>query len=233
MDDRLVKSAHACLKNGRRLLDDAEFLEFNEPPTTAYFLSVIAQEEFAKAFLLALVVRNIIPWDRRLLRVARDHTCKQLLFLVMDYLNPDIDEFLERSNAVVLRHEIRSLPAKVADAINILRHEKIGRWGGRTWVWAENPNYDADALDVVHGEFDKRKQDALYVRLAGDGGTASVPQGATIESVRSERERGNRLAKLAERVLEGEDHPGLDYDRVTEVFRILFESLPSDPPRNM
>lgn len=228
MNDKLSESACACLKNGRRLLDDAEFLEFSEPPTTAYFLSLLAQEEFAKAFLLALVVRGIIPWDRRLLPAARDHACKQLLCLVMDYLSPDTDEFLERCNAVVLRHEIRELPSRVVDAISILRHEKLGRWVERSWVWAEDPEYDTDALAVAEGERDRLKQDALYVRLARDGGTASIPQGATYESVRSERERAGRIARLAEGVLDGEKHPGLDYDKVEEIFRVLFESLPKD-----
>jgi len=225
MNERLCESARACLQNGRRLLDDSEFLEFGEPPTTAYFLSLIAQEEFAKAFLLALVVRGVIPWERRLLRAARDHTCKQLLCIIMDYLNPDTDEFLERCNAGVLRHEIRKLPSKVVDAINILRHEKIGRWVERTWVWDEDPEYDRDALAVAEGKQDRLKQDALYVRLASDGSVAGVPSAATYELVRSERERASRIANLAERVLEGDERPGLDYDKVEEVFRALFESL--------
>jgi len=28
--------------------------------------------------------------------------------------------------------------------------------------------------------------------------------------------------------LDGEKHPGLDYDKVEEIFRVLFESLPKD-----
>lgn len=68
MNERLYKSGAACVQNGRRLLNEAELLELEQPPTTAYFLTVIAQEEFAKAFLLALVVRDVIPWDKRLLR---------------------------------------------------------------------------------------------------------------------------------------------------------------------
>lgn len=66
MTDRIAHAVRACLANGRRLLEDVEFLELNEPPSTAYFLSMIAQEEFAKGFLLALVARGVIPWDRRL-----------------------------------------------------------------------------------------------------------------------------------------------------------------------
>jgi len=220
MKQRLRESASGCLKNGRRLLDDAQFLEFNEPPTSAYFLSCIAEEEFAKAFLLALVVRNVIPWDPRLLRAARDHTCKQLLCLVMDYLNPDWDEFMER-----VRQPRGDLPAAVADAINILRHEKIGRWLNSTWVWAEDPDYDPTASAIAEGKQDRIKQDALYVRLARDGGVASVPSGATRESVQLERERASRLGRLAEEVLNGSEHPGLDYHAIEEAFRVLFESM--------
>jgi AbiV family abortive infection protein len=218
MKDKLIRSTQACLKNGRRLLDDVEFLDLQEPPATAYFLCMIAQEELAKAFLLALVVRGVIPWDRRLLRASRDHTCKQLLCLVMDYLSPDSEEFIDRRNAVVLRHEVRELPSKVIDAINILRHEKIGRWVEHSWVWAEDPDYDQEAVAVMEGKQDRLKQDALYVRLAADGGIASVPGSFTSEIVRGERERGDRLARLTEGVLEGEAHPAIDYDKVEELF---------------
>jgi len=224
LDGRLVEAIRACLDNGRRLLDEVQFLELNEPPATAYYLSVIAQEEFAKGFLLALVVRGVIPWDRRLLRAARDHSCKQLLCVVMDYVNPDLETFIERCNAVVLRHELRQVPLKVADAINILRHEKIGRWVRQSWVWAEDPDYHPEALAVSEGEQDRLKQDALYVRLAADGGVASIPTDFNLEMVRGERERAGRLARLTEGTLSGESRPGLDYKNVEELFRELFAS---------
>lgn len=228
MNEKLRKSGNACLQNGRRLLEDAEFLELGEPPTTAYFLTQIALEEFAKAFLLALVVRGVIPWDQRLLRAARDHTCKQLLCVVMDYSSPDWDKFSERCNAVVLRHETRDLPQRVVDAINILRHEKLGRWVEHSWVWADDPEYDPEALAVAEGKQDKIKQDALYVRLGRDGSVANYPHGATYESVQIERDRAARIARLAEGVMNGDEFPGLDYNKVEELFRALFESLHRD-----
>ena len=228
MKRRLVESARACLQNGRRLLDDAELLEFQEPPTTAHFLSLIAQEEFAKGFLLALVVRGVIPWDPRLLRAARDHSCKQLLCVVMAYLSPDTDEFVKRCDAVILRHDIAGIPREVVDAINILRHEKLGRWVHHSWVWAADPEYDPQALAVSEGKQDSLKQDALYVRLGRDGGVATIPQGATCAGIREERERGERMAGLVDGVLDGGDHPGLDYGNVEELFRALFHSLTED-----
>ena len=223
MTDRLREAANACLRNGRRLLDDAEFLELEEPPTTAFFLSCIAAAEFAKCFLLGLVMRGVLPWDQRLLRAARDHSCKQLLCVVMDFLRPNDEEFMAR----LRDHSPRELPARVADAINILRHEKIGRWGEPSWVWQEDPEYDRTAAAIADGQHDRLKQDALYVRLARDGGVASVPKNATYGSVREERERATRLSHLAECVLNGDEHPGLDYHIVEEVFRLLFESLGS------
>jgi AbiV family abortive infection protein len=224
---RLKESARASLTNGRRLLDDVEWLDYEEHRTTAYFLTQIAQEEFAKAFLLALVVRGVIPWDRRLLRAARDHTCKQLLGVVMDYLNPDYDEFKERCDAVILRHELLPMPRKIADAMNIFCHEKIGRWTEHTWVWDEDPEYDREALAVAEGRQDRIKQDALYARLATDGGVASTPVVVASEALRAERERASRMCSLAEGTLDGAPHPGLDFDDVAETLRSVFGSVAS------
>ena len=221
MVDPKTGAVRACLANSRRLLEDAVFLEFSDPPATAYFLTLIAQEEAAKGFLLALVVRCVIPWNRQVLRATRDHTCKQLLCIVMDYLNPELNEFWNRCNAM-RRHEHPNLPAKVADAINILRHEKIGRWVSQSWVWGEDPDYDPDALAIAEGRRDRSKQDALYVRLASDGGVASVPTKVTRDMLRSEMERAERFAHLAESIVNVETYRGLDYDKVEDGFRIVF-----------
>lgn len=225
MRDRLSDAVRACLSNGRRLLDDAQALEFADPLASAYFLTLIAQEEFAKAFLLTLVVRDVIPWDRRLLRAARDHRCKQLLMCVMDYLQPDTQEFMDRCNALIERCELPNVPAKVADAINILRYEKIGRWSNSHWVWAENPEYDATALAIAEGQQDRHKQDAIYVRLAANGGVASVPTGVNDGVLTAERDRAERFARLAADTLSGEPNPGLDYEQVETWFRLLFASM--------
>jgi hypothetical protein len=46
----------------------------------------------------------------------------------MDYLAPDIDEFITRCNTVVLKKKLSFMPRRVADVLNILRYEKSGRW---------------------------------------------------------------------------------------------------------
>lgn len=221
---RLKQSAHAAIANGRRLLDDVEWLDYEEHRTSAYYLALIAQEEFAKAFLLGLVIKGVIPWDRRLLRAARDHACKQLLCLVMDYLSPDFEQFKKRCDAFLKRQEFLPMPQKVADAISILCYEKIGRWSGRSWVWAEDPGYDPEALAISEGKADKLKQDALYVRLAVDGGVAAIPTVVSRPTLREESERAARMAALGEGLLDESQGPVRD-DDVTQVFRAVFASI--------
>lgn len=124
MSDRILESIEAIIENGRRLLEDADMIEFGEPPATAFFIIRIAQEEFAKAFLLFIVHSGAIPWNKHILRATRDHRCKQLLCAVMDWINPSTDWFLTRCNDDKLRHELFEFTTTVADAINILRYEK-------------------------------------------------------------------------------------------------------------
>jgi hypothetical protein len=146
----------------------------------------------------------------------------------MDYLSPDFEQFSERINALILRNEIREVPAKVVDAIAILRHEKIGRWVDSAWVWADDPNYDREMLAIAEGSQDRAKQNQLYVRLARDGSVANVPRGMTSETARMERDRASRLATLTEAVLAGDVYPALDYDKIEDVFRSLFASVVDD-----
>lgn len=75
--ETLTASIAACKRNGERLLEDAQQLEFQEPPSTKMVLSMLAQEEFAKAFFLYLTREDIIPWCRELLRAMHDHSCKR------------------------------------------------------------------------------------------------------------------------------------------------------------
>ena len=219
---RLDKSVRAVIQNATRLLEDAQFLEFSEPPTSAWFLALIAQEELAKAFMLCLMNRGVIPRNPHILRALQDHKCKQLICLVMDYLAPDIDEFITRCNAVVLKKELSFMPRRVADALNILRYEKIGRWVSQSWVWAEKPDYDHDALTIAKGKKDRLKQDALYVRLGKDGCVNSTPLNHGAATLADEMERAERFRLLVESLLEGAENPGLDWDHVDEACRLLF-----------
>lgn len=220
----LSKSVVACVDNGERLLEDAQyFSDFKRYPT-AYALLIVAQEEFAKAFMLYLIAEGVIPWNREVRRSLRDHTCKQLFGLIMDTLNPPFEEFLERIENSRKGIFITTLSRTVADAINIFRHEKIRRWKSKNWVWAEPPGYDAAAKRVAEGRLDGQKQDALYVSLGRTGEITSVPTWITSEMVESEYEKTERLGSLVKGIKIGTDITALDYERVKNALTLVFSS---------
>lgn len=60
--ENFLYSAKKCCENSCRLLDEADLLDLEKVPATRYYLSIISQEETAKAFLLYLVGVNALPW---------------------------------------------------------------------------------------------------------------------------------------------------------------------------
>lgn len=222
MKQAILDSAQRCCDNGRRLLDEAELLEFERPSATRFYLSIIAQEEYAKAFLLYLVSIEAIPWTPFLLRATRDHQCKQLVGIVLDYISPDTDEFLRRTNAWLQEHKKPDLPDSVADAINILRHEKIRRWESNNWIWTEDPSYDKIAARVTEGKRNKAKQQALYVELTKSGEISASPEQVTEQQAGDEYERGRRFDSCVRGLVYGKEAVPWDYERVKHCFKVMF-----------
>jgi AbiV family abortive infection protein len=220
MSREFIESARICLVNAHRLLGDAQCLEFQKPPATKYYLSIIAQEECAKGFLLYLVAINVIPWHPLVLRATRDHRCKQLLGIVIDFLSPGIDTFLERMK------NTREFPAKVSDAIEILRYEKIGRWHSSTWIWADDPEYDKDAFLVYEGKRDEEKQRSLYVQLSKSGQALATPLSVMDGDAENEYDMAKRSHRFLEELTNNSNFRSSDYERVENTFRALFSKLP-------
>ena len=219
-------SIETCIENGERLLMDAQILEFSEPPATAIALIIIAQEEFAKSFLLTLVLKGIIKWNRYLWRATHDHKCKHLLVMIMDYINPDFDEFMNR-----IKEDLSwvdgILPPNVADALNIFRHEKLGRWESNSWFWSEPIEYDAQAKKVANGQIDKYKQRQLYVDIKKDGSFLTHTL-ATQNEMEKERDRAERLCYLVKSLLNDQNETYHQYKTVEEAFAVLFSNFPDE-----
>lgn len=189
---------------------------------SAYALSILAQEEFAKAFLLRLIGEHVIPWDAEVQRSLRDHSCKHLLVLIMDWLHPPIEEFLAKLKEPFNKQEEHGFPSHVASALDIYRHEKIGRWKSQNWFWIEDPDYDSVAQKVGDGHVDRLKQDALYVRISKTGEIASLPSTVPNDEVEKELEKAKRLGDLVGRLNEGEITMARDYEKLRATIKILF-----------
>ncbi|MFH0768817.1 MAG: AbiV family abortive infection protein, partial [Chloroflexota bacterium] len=175
--EKYQEAIEACIENGKRLLDDSENLRDFERFSTAKALAILAQEEFAKAYIIKLVQEGAIPWCDEILKATRDHHCKQLMGIVMEYLFTPwgVESLLERERRIREKFPDFLLPSKVADAINIFCHEKIARWKSSSWSWGEDPKYDVEAKKVWNGKLEKSKQDALYVSIGKDGKVTNTP----------------------------------------------------------
>lgn len=226
--DNILKTIKACIANGARLLEETYDLEIRRPSSTRFFLIMTAQEEFAKAFILLLIKEDIIPLSPPVRRAINDHVCKQLVGIILDYLIMHWEEIEELKSAIKLDIDLGDrLPNDVGSALEIFVYEKIGKWAGNNWVWAEDPAYDRAALKISKGKKDRRKQDALYVRIRRDGGVCSTPAIITEEETQKEFERAERyrffmLSQLSDGVaLRQSDQRRAK--KITDALVILFE----------
>ena len=119
----------------------------------------------------------------------------------------------------------RDLPDSVADAINILRYEKIGRWESSNWFWDEEPGYNAVARGLADGKLDIEKQDALYVRIGPNGGLSRTPNEVKANDAARALELATRLGDLVEGLLSGNNEDNIEYKKIESSFRVLFASL--------
>lgn len=172
--DQFINSSILCLSNANRLISNAELLDCDiDTIPTSYALAFLAQEETAKAFLLYLIYSDALPWNQYIRKSLKDHTCKQLWFIVLDALNPDNDEFLAKLKEPS-SFGIGAFMTKVGDMLNWYRYAKINTWEQGYCSWDENP-FDEDVKEIIKGKWDKRKQDALYVKIGKRGEVISIP----------------------------------------------------------
>ena len=217
----LEETINACIANGGRLCDELYDLEFREPPSLQLYVLLIAQEEFAKAFILFLVREGVIPFSRPLLRAMNDHACKHLVGLIMDYIIMRWDtweEWQERVQADLALGD--KLPEAIESAIMLLRFEKVGRWESRAWEWKDPPQYDSDTRKIAEGFADRRKQDALYVRIGADGRVCPSPA-ITQQELDENKERASSFRRLVNSLTEG-SKPSYRYKKSVSVIRAMF-----------
>ncbi|MGQ3073455.1 MAG: AbiV family abortive infection protein [Ferrovibrionaceae bacterium] len=221
----LLQTIDACIENAGRLIEETYDLEFRQPSSTRYFLAMIAQEEVAKAFLLHLIEQDIAPFDRVMLKAMNDHRCKQLVGLILDYVLLRW-ETIDELKAEVKRDADAAplMPNDIGSAIELLVYEKVSRWYRNNWVWGEDPNYDRHALAVAEGRRDRKKQDALYVRVGKDGRASSAPSSITEDETDAELSRAEAYLRLLRRILDGSE-TSHRYERVIAALKILFSEI--------
>lgn len=208
----LSQAMSACVESGNQLLEDAEWLGTERPASVA--LCILAQEEFAKAFLLYMICEGIVPWTPKVRKSLRNHKHKHLLGVIMDWLSPSDDEFFDR---IERKPEHVTLPAHVTDAMKIFV-EDTQPHGHITYPPAPS---DPVAKGIVQGDRDRRKQDSLYVQMSEDGDVISVPTQVKPEIAEVELDRTKRLGDLVKPLRKGSLGPDLNYRLVAEAMSFL------------
>lgn len=197
--ERLSKSVDACVANGKKLVEDASLLFDWGRFSTALALAVLAQEEFAKGFILQLVVDGALPWIQAVRQSISRHQCKHLLAVVMDWL-PNFDDWLEtHEQRKATKHAAPEVefrfPSEVATALNIYRHEEIERIKSG-YAWKDDDWATGNARKIADGSLDRKKQAALYVHITKNGDVGLHPGLITSEEAEEAIQRAKRFSDL-------------------------------------
>lgn len=247
-DETIRRSISATIENGKKLLEDAEFLFDFDRYSTALALSVLAQEEFAKAFLLQLVADDALPWLPEVHRSMARHQCKHLLGVVMEWLPPfDIEKMMERHKQDMTRHEQEMAwlqrridrykrgtilpdpddpePAEpdVSFPPDVATALNIYRHEELERLKSGSPWKDADwatgkARQIADGLLDRKKQSAFYVDITGTCEVGLHPGLITRREASEEIERARRFS-------EGPMTCSDEYRKLKEVLPLVFSNL--------
>lgn len=210
----LVKTIKICIENGNRLLDDAKYLFDLESFASAYALAKLAQEEFSKSFILRLVEIKALDWTREVRRSLNHHISKQLMGIILEYLNPSTEDFLKFIKDGTLLNKSGS----VCDSINIYIHEILRRWQSGSWIWAEDPQYNKDANFIYKGREDKLKQNVIYINISKSCQVTNLhlPINTKREFAEKEIEKAARYGQFVEM-----NYEDIRYKDIIESFKIL------------
>lgn len=248
----LQASITATTENGRKLLEDAKFLFAWGRFSTAFALAVLAQEEFAKAFLLQLVADGALPWIREVQRSMARHECKHLLGLVMEWLppwdSPDLaeqrkrhEEWHEQKMAWLQRRIARykqgnfasdprdpePIEPHVSFPSDVATALNIYRHEEIERLKRGDPWRDADwstgrARKIADGSVDRKKQSALYVHITKTGEIGLHPGLITREQAAEAIERAERFQEIPVMFSD-------EYLALKEVLPALFANLTTEP----
>ncbi len=219
----------AALENGDRLLADAQSMLDWERFPTSYALALLAQEEYAKAFLLSLIEVNAIPWSDDVRRALHDHVCKQLVSVILNYLSPDTDEFLCRHDPSQLREKRPIFPPNVLDAIHLICHERIPRERDRWWIDPSDRPLNGIVKAISDGGLERHNQDAIYVRLSKTGEVLSGPSLVSQDAAKAEVERSERIGlQLRPYGRAPGLTDGLDSEKLIALFKLLTGRLSAE-----
>ncbi len=222
-DVKHQQALRECVRNGCSLLEDAEYLRDWDKHGTAYALAILAEEEFSKAFLLYLIQDNAIPWSTEIQRAIRNHECKHLLAILMEHLAEKGEYWWSQALDQRIKAPDEPLPKRLIAAINLFRHDKIGRFHSPSWDVLEPIDYDSATKKVSQGSVERAKQSAIYVNIASDGSTLTTPRTVSSTQSATEIERAKRIKEMATDMEHGFVSAFREYAALKKLIAAVFE----------
>lgn len=246
--ETFLRSLAVCNENGKKLLEDAKTMLDWDRFSTALALAVLAQEEFAKSFLLQLVADEALPWVPEVQRSMARHQSKHLLAIVMEWLpHFDFDRIEEQRKRNTERHEqkmawyqrrIERYHAGLLQADpndpepteedfsfppDVATALNIYRHEEVERFKSGYPWRDAEwstgkARKIADGALDKKKQSALYVDVTKTGEIGLHPGLITRAEAQEAIERAERLS---DPLVSYSD----EYRKLQEVLPTIFTNL--------
>jgi hypothetical protein len=165
-----------------------------------------------------MVREELVPWDSDLLRAIRNHACKHLVAIVMEYIDPEWDSLDKLREIINAEYDLEGrFPPRVSSALNILYHEKIRRGG-----FYDDGDYEPDVVAVAFGERDKVKQDAVYVDLDKSCRVKNSPMDVTMDQAQVEFERARRYGSIVTGLSAADPYEGIQLKKLKEATKIVF-----------
>ncbi|NLD46227.1 MAG: AbiV family abortive infection protein [Clostridiaceae bacterium] len=210
------------INNARRLHEDAILLHDMERYPTAYSISILAQEEFGKAFMLHLATEGKMPWNDGLQKAFRSHSCKQLVALIMAYLERndwDWIDMKERYNE--LYRGASNFPDFVIDAVHIIVLEYVKQFHRMEWLDSPGREIDPQANRIAKGILDREKQTGFYISIGNNGTVTREPNLITESQSKEELERTEKVSKAIGVVNGKLIALSVEVDKIMALFQVL------------
>jgi len=229
--ESLRDSVKIVVTNARRLFEDAKRMEEWESFPTAHALCILSQEEYGKAFLLHLSAEQMIPWSPSVQRGLNNHTCKQLMALMLEYIHRK--DFLELRDDPNSFRGASVLPEYIVDAVHIVVLEHFKGWARADWVYENERRVHPLANRIARGVLDREKQTGLYVHIGPDGAVRKQPGLIDTNRCRAEMSRTERVSNAfwfyEDKVNLG---ASFDWEKVTAMFQLLTGTMSAEEFEN-
>lgn len=222
--NNLDKPIKECTANGNRLIEDSEHLQDFDRFASAYSLSILAQEEFAKTFILILVRDEVLPWTKDIRKTLYNHECKHLIGIIMEWLGPPWEKALERAKSYLDTRQPEEMPSDVGTAINILRHEMIERF--KEGYSYKEKEWDGLARKIAEGYKSKLKHRGFYIGISKSGLSDTLhPNSITPDMLQDEIDRAKQYSEFVDNAFRGSVLSIGEYDYAMEIIKVMFKDL--------